>query len=91
MGMIEGEKREFGACDIEIDTETGRVEPCPAIRGDIARTYRYMQQVYGVHLISEAAEQLFAAWEKEDPVDAWERERARRIQEIQGNVNPPLV
>jgi len=25
---------------------------------------------------------------KEDPVDAWERERARRIEAIQGNRNP---
>jgi len=88
MGMVEGENREFGACDLEIDTETGRVEPRPAIRGDVARTYRYMQYAYGVHLIPDAMEQLFAAWEKEDPVDDWERERAKQIHEIQGNSNP---
>ncbi len=42
MAMIPGEKREFGKCDVEI--EGSKVEPRPDIRGDIARTYMYMDQ-----------------------------------------------
>jgi endonuclease I len=44
MEMILGEKREFGDCDVEIENK--KVEPRPEIRGDIARTYRYMDKAY---------------------------------------------
>lgn len=30
---------------------------------------------------------LFEKWVEEDPVDAWECERARLIEEVQGNEN----
>ena len=40
MAMIPGEPREFGRCDLEI--EDRKIEPRPDIRGDIARTYFYM-------------------------------------------------
>ena len=39
-------------------------------------------------MISRSNQTLFAAWDQEDPVDDWERERARRIAAIQGNSNP---
>jgi deoxyribonuclease-1 len=81
--MIPGEHREFGDCDIEIADR--RVEPRPAIRGDIARTYMYMEWAYGRRLISSADRKLFEAWNREDPVDDWERERARRIAAKVGN------
>jgi endonuclease I len=87
MEMIPGEQRVFGACDIEI--ENRKVEPRPEIRGDIARTYMYMEQAYPGHgIISQSNQKLFAAWAKLDPMDDWERERARRIEAIQGNRNP---
>jgi deoxyribonuclease-1 len=87
MEMIPGEKREFGACDVEI--ENRKIEPRPEIRGDIARTYMYMEWAYPGHgVLSRSNQKLFAAWDKEDPVDDWERERARRIEAIQGNRNP---
>jgi len=37
---IEGEKREFGTCDVEISNK--RFEPRDSVKGDVARTYRYM-------------------------------------------------
>jgi deoxyribonuclease I len=40
MAMIEGEQRQFGACDVEIAER--KIEPRPEIRGDIARIYLYM-------------------------------------------------
>jgi deoxyribonuclease-1 len=90
MEMIPGEKREFGDCDVEI--ENHKVEPRPEIRGDIARTYRYMNQAYpGKGIISRSNQKLFEAWDKLDPVDDWERERARRIKAIQGNQNPFIL
>lgn len=87
MAMIPGEAREFGRCDLEI---AGRkTEPRPDIRGDIARTDFDMNAAYpGRGIISRQHEPLFDAWDKEDPVDDWERERARRIEHMQGNRNP---
>lgn len=84
--MIPGEKREFGPCDIEI--EDRKAEPRPEIRGDIARIYFYMDNAYpGRGIISRKNRKLFQAWAKEDPIDNWERERAKRIEAIQGNHN----
>jgi deoxyribonuclease I len=86
MAMIEGEERQFGACDVEIADR--KVEPRPAIRGDIARIYLYMDSVYpGRGIISDKNRPLFEAWNTEDPVDPWECERDRRIAALQGNHN----
>ena len=84
---IPGEKREFGACDLEIAGR--RAEPRPEVRGDIARIYFYMDGAYpGRGIVSRKNRRLFAAWSRQDPVDEWECERARRIERIQGNENP---
>ena len=85
--MIPGEKRVFGKCDMEI--EGRKAEPPPDKRGNIARTYFYMDWAYPGHgVISKKNRKLFQAWDKEDPVDAWECERCRRIEKIQKNENP---
>ena len=85
--MIPGEPRQFGACDMEI--ENRKAEPPSHIRGDIARTYFYMNWAYpGRGIISRKNRKLFEAWDKGDPIDNWERERAKRIRSIQGNINP---
>ena len=44
MAMIEGEQRQFGACDVEIAER--KIEPRPEIRGDIARIYLYIGSHY---------------------------------------------
>ena len=86
MAIIEGEKREFGKCDVEIKSR--KVEPREEIRGEIARTYLYMDSVYpGRGIISKKNRKLFDAWNQSDPVDEWECERAKRIEKIQGNRN----
>lgn len=85
-GMIPGEERHYGVCNIEIDHDTGRVEPPEAIMGDIARSMLYMQRVYDFQL-SAQQKRLFATWHRQDRPDAWERERNRRIREIQGRGN----
>ena len=84
--MIPGEKRLFGKCDMEI--EERKAEPPPEKRGNIARTYFYMDEAYPGHgIISKKNKKLFQTWDKLDPVDEWECERSRRIEKIQGNEN----
>ena len=90
MAIINGEKREFGKCDVEIKNK--KVEPKESIRGEIARTYMYMDSVYpGRGIISKKKRELFDAWSQSDPVDEWECERAKRIEKIQGNRNDVVM
>ena len=87
MAMILGEAREYGGCDLEIQDK--KVEPRPEVRGDIARTYMYMNLAYpGRGIISKKNRKLFEAWHKEDPVSEEEKARALAIQKRQGNCNP---
>ena len=51
--MIEGEPREYGACDFEVNLAADRVEPRPEVRGNIARTYFYMSSTYGLPISEE--------------------------------------
>jgi len=86
MAIIE----EFGKCDVEIKNK--KVEPKESIRGEIARTYLYMDSVYpGRGIISKKNRKLFDAWNQSDPVDEWECERAKRIERIQGNRNEVVM
>jgi deoxyribonuclease I len=95
-GQVQGEPREYGACDFEMQSVMGksaRVEPPPEIRGDIARTYFYMAGKYGkgkdwkIKLTREQRK-LYEQWSAADPVDDRERLRACRIQAVQGWENP---
>ncbi len=86
-GMIAGEPRAYGACDFEVDFKQRVAEPPEQVRGDIARTYFYMEDRYGLK-ISRKQRQLFEAWSRQDPVDEVEQQRARRIASIQGHANP---
>lgn len=83
-GIIYGEERKYGACDFEVKDKVA--EPKEDIRGDIARTYFYMEDTYGVR-ISDKQRKLFQVWDNQDPVSEWERIRADRIEAIQGNKN----
>jgi deoxyribonuclease I len=83
-GMVSSRDAEtFGTCNIRIDASIRRVQPPEAVRGDIARTMLYMRDTYGFRLSSQDT-QLFTAWNNQDPPDAWEIERSRRIKAIQG-------
>jgi len=86
-GMIEGEKRAYGACDVEIHFKAKRAEPRPEVRGDIARIYFYMRDEYGLS-VSRQQTQLFNAWSKADPISEWERVKNKRVMAIQGKGNP---
>ena len=76
----------FGACQSAI--EGGVFLPRREVRGDLARAYKYMDQSYPErHLVDDAHRAVFDAWDKEDPPDAWERDRNQRIAARQGNAN----
>lgn len=89
-GEVAGEERSYGACDFEI--AQGVVEPRSAIRGDIARTYLYMDAVYpGFSILSPPHRAMMQAWHALDPVDAWECKRYRKIKALQNSENPILA
>ncbi|MDH3329984.1 MAG: endonuclease, partial [Desulfobulbaceae bacterium] len=73
--MLQGELREYGKCNIEIEDQ--KAEPPDDKFGDIARTYMYMESAYRRGVISGKNVKLFEAWNRMDPVDKWECERAR--------------
>lgn len=62
-GMIQGEKRAYGACDVEIDFKQRVIEPPVEVRKKIAETYFYMQKTYGLK-ISKKQQKLFEVWNK---------------------------
>ncbi|MCG7598420.1 endonuclease [Halomonas sp. McH1-25] len=78
---------QYGACQSKVDFGVDRFEPRPEVRGDIARTYWYMRDTYGIDISSQQQRQ-FEAWATADPVDSWEFLRNQRIAAIQGSGNP---
>lgn len=86
-GEVPGERREYGACTMEVDASIRRAEPPEPVKGEIARTMFYMERTYGFRL-SDQDRKLYAAWNRMDPPDDWEQERNRRIAAIQGQDNP---
>lgn len=87
ISMLPGDTLEYPGCDFEISRSEGIVEPRPEVRGNIARTYFYMEWRYGVSL-SEEQRRIYLYWHEIDPVDGWERERDAAIADKQGNLNP---
>ena len=83
--MLAGEPSTFGACEMKIADR--KAEPPARARGQIARTYFYMQDSYSRYHMSSQQEQLMKAWDKQYPVDKWECIRAKRIEKLQGNEN----
>jgi deoxyribonuclease-1 len=81
---IDGEKREYGACDFEIKDKIA--EPTKSVRGDIARIWLYMIDVYKLDIEVEYIK-LLRTWSILDPVSDWEITRDERIKKIQGNSN----
>ena len=85
--MLPGEESDFGSCEMKIADR--KAEPPARARGQIARTYKYMNEAYGPrYRMSRQQRQLMDAWDKMYPVDQWECTRAKRIETLQGNRNP---
>ena len=85
-GMLPNEEPTFGVCPMKI---RGRVaEPPDIAKGIVARSHLYMSDAYPTRFrLSHAQKQLFKAWDRQFPPDAWECEREIRIARIQGNRN----
>ena len=84
--MIEGEKRLYGKVDMEIAFSKKKAEPRDSVHGDIARTYFYMRDRYGLR-ISKTQEKMLIAWNNLDPVDRWEKKKNQMVKELQGDEN----
>ncbi|MBK6917811.1 MAG: endonuclease [Deltaproteobacteria bacterium] len=92
LGEIKGEERLYGACDVEVDTAAGVIEPPERMRGDIARVYLYMRATYGDELhVAPEQWSLLESWNAADPADDWERTRSARIAAVQGQGDPQLA
>jgi len=83
--MLPGEKSDFGSCAMKIDNR--KAEPPEMARGQIARTYLYMEGAYKRYSMSKSQRQLMNAWDKMYPVDAWECARAKKITSLQKSDN----
>lgn len=83
--MLPSVKSDFGSCTMKIDNR--KAEPPEAARGQIARTYLYMEGAYKRYNMSKSQRQLMNAWDKMYPVNAWECARAKKITGIQQNDN----
>ncbi|GAB3253160.1 HNH endonuclease family protein [Chitinimonas naiadis] len=77
----------YGQCKTVVDFKLKRAQPREEVRGRVARVYFYMHDRYQL-AISKQDKQLMCAWSKTYPVDAWERERDKRIARLQGEGNP---
>lgn len=76
----------YGNCEFEVNFKEKRAYPRSEIRGDIARIYLYMSDKYNIRL-SDQERKLMEVWDKQDPVDDWERIKNERVEELQGNRN----
>lgn len=86
-GEVAGEERKYGLCDFEVDFKADIVEVREDIRGDIARVWLYMSDKYNFKIPEEQLN-MFLLWHKLDPPSEWEKERDKRIKNIQGDSNP---
>ncbi len=77
----------YGDCDFKVDFKTKRAQPSERTRGQIARTYLYMAEKYGLKLSSQD-QQLYNAWNNMYPVSDWEAQRNTRVAKIMGWDNP---
>jgi len=86
-GIVPGEDplHLIGGCDFEI--KDGVAEPTESIRGEIARTYLYMMDTWGMPL-TVGERDMFEQWNTDDPVNDIERIINRKICRIQRNSNP---
>lgn len=77
----------YGQCGSRVDFKAKTFMPRKDAQGDIARVNFYYQQTYN-YSISRQQLQLFAAWDKLDPVDARECNRNKAIHSRTGIHNP---
>ncbi|MGR1216285.1 endonuclease [Metapseudomonas otitidis] len=85
-GWLPQAPSQYGACPMVVDFKARKAMPRQQVRGMIARTYFYMSERYGLRL-SKQDRQLYTAWNKQYPVEAWERNRNQRVACVMGHGN----
>ncbi|WP_165680445.1 endonuclease [Metapseudomonas otitidis] len=85
-GWLPQAPSQYGACPMVVDFKARKAMPRQQIRGMIARTYFYMSERYGLRL-SRQDRQLYTAWNKQYPVETWERNRNQRVACVMGHGN----
>jgi len=83
--MLPNAESDFGTCLVKIDGR--KVEPPEYARGEIARTYLYMEYSYPRYTMSKKQRILTHTWNTEYPVTYDECQRTKRIESLQGNEN----
>lgn len=83
--ILSAVKSDFGSCDMKIDNS--KAEPPEVSRGQIARTYLYMEAAYKRYNMSKSQRKLMSAWDKMHPVTTWECTRAKKISMFQKSDN----
>lgn len=86
-GIIEGEKREYGNCDFEINNSKRIAEPKEDIRGDIARAYLYMSWFYKIKLTANEKKWI-EEWNLKDPPSEIEKQLNTLKAKFNLNENP---
>lgn len=77
---------QYGACPSRVSFKDRQFEPRDEAKGFVARVYFYMFDRYGLPMSRQQA-RILMAWDRQFPVSEWEKERARRIERIQGTRN----
>nr|WP_237387605.1 endonuclease [Xenorhabdus sp. Sc-CR9] len=77
----------YGACSSKVDFKSRLFEPRDRVKGMVARVNFYMHDRYNLTM-SRQQQQLMMAWDRQYPVDAWERKRDNRIARFMGHHNP---
>jgi deoxyribonuclease-1 len=83
--MLSDVKSDFGSCPMKVDSRMA--EPPEMARGQIARTYLYMDDAYKRYSMSKSQRQLMNTWDKMYPVDSWGCARAKKITSLQRSDN----
>lgn len=86
MDTREDLKGQYGECQFKVDFKERKAYPADYTKGQIARTYLYMSETYGIKL-SKQEKRLMEAWDRMYPVSDWEKTRNSRIKTVQGNLN----
>jgi deoxyribonuclease-1 len=83
--MLPDVKSDFGSCVMKIDNR--KSEPPERARGQVSRTYLYMEDAYKRYSMSKQQRQQMGAWDKMYPIDGWECARAKKITILQKSHN----
>lgn len=77
----------YGQCQSRVDFKNRIFEPRNEVKGQVARVMFYMYDRYNLTM-SKQQQQLLMAWDRQFPVNRWEKLQNERIGKITGHYNP---